>query len=833
MRLLSCYIENFGNIKQREYDFGAGITACCENNGYGKTTLASFLKAMFYGMKPTTARDKEVGERKRFYPFEGGKFGGNVTFEHGGDVYKIVRFFGEKSATDDTKSIYRNDVLLPDSEAEAGREFLGIDEQSFLKTVFINSDDTEVSATGDIGRMLNEFVDDTDFEGAVASLEKQKKEYKASRGNNDKISRQKSYIADLKDSVGNKRKISEGLGAKYAKLNALKEEVEALRRKQNAEVEINLQRQKWNTYDNYRNDADEAHKKLSLMRAKYPSGLPDGAEAQELLNCADGISRARERLSASQMTDGKKSRLCELENYFSAGFPDSRKMTEMNALTADKIRLDAEICGIEQALGHGDDARFSSGIPDEEELSKYVGKLSALRELKENKNAPAEPESHKKLLLIPAILSVVLICVGIGMFFVKTLVGGILSALGAVVALVGVFFYFKGQINLVKTVNGNSQNGKISELENEIRSFLSRLGYFTQGGVEVDFNNLLRDIEIYRRNAALREENTAQLKRKKEERAAVALRIKEFLSAYGLKGENESAELAGLDRSIAEYTALKGEKESAETRTADCNREIKNYTAKAIDILSKYDVAPEENLVEQSRRIDADGRELSRLTESYKELDRRAVGYRAENNLTNRPQKEETAEDVKQILDKKVEELARTGRDIDEDESATETLNSLTEELAAAEDTLKELQSEYELIKKTVFYLEKAENELKDKYVRPIRESFLKYSAMLEKALGEKVIMDKDFKIFFERSGERRSDAHLSAGQKSLCTLCLRLALIDNMYKGDSPFIILDDPFVHLDAEHMMRARTLLSELSKDRQIVYFCCHPSRALNVT
>ena len=64
-----------------------------------------------------------------------------------------------------------------------------------------------------------------------------------------------------------------------------------------------------------------------------------------------------------------------------------------------------------------------------------------------------------------------LICVGIGMFFVKTLVGGILSALGAVVALVGVFFYFKGQINLVKTVNGNSQNGKISELENEISQF--------------------------------------------------------------------------------------------------------------------------------------------------------------------------------------------------------------------------------------------------------------------------------------------------------------------------------------------------------------------------
>ena len=128
--------------------------------------------------------------------------------------------------------------------------------------------------------------------------------------------------------------------------------------------------------------------------------------------------------------------------------------------------------------------------------------------------------------------------------------------------------------------------------------------------------------------------------------------------------------------------------------------------------------------------------------------------------------------------------------------------------------------------------MEKAEANLKDKYIRPIKERFLKYGAMLEKALGEKVTMDKQFRVYFERSGENRSDAHLSAGQKSLCTLCLRLALIDNMYKDDAPFIIMDDPFVHLDAEHMNRARTLLAELSKERQIIYFCCHQARNLNV-
>ena len=181
MRLLSCYIENFGNIKQRDYDFADGMTAFCEQNGYGKTTLASFLKAMFYGMKPTTARDKEVGERERFYPFDGGKFGGNVTFETNGTVYRIERFFGKKSATEATVALYRDGSPVADDETDIGKEFFGMDEQSFLRTIFINSADTEVSATGDISRMLNEFVDDADFDGSIAGLKKQEKEYKEAR----------------------------------------------------------------------------------------------------------------------------------------------------------------------------------------------------------------------------------------------------------------------------------------------------------------------------------------------------------------------------------------------------------------------------------------------------------------------------------------------------------------------------------------------------------------------------------------------------------------------------------------------------------------------------
>jgi uncharacterized protein YhaN len=48
------------------------------------------------------------------------------------------------------------------------------------------------------------------------------------------------------------------------------------------------------------------------------------------------------------------------------------------------------------------------------------------------------------------------------------------------------------------------------------------------------------------------------------------------------------------------------------------------------------------------------------------------------------------------------------------------------------------------------------------------------------------------------------------------------------MYGAESPFIVMDDPFVHLDEEHLSRARTLLKTLAKEKQIIYFTCHESR-----
>ena len=106
-----------------------------------------------------------------------------------------------------------------------------------------------------------------------------------------------------------------------------------------------------------------------------------------------------------------------------------------------------------------------------------------------------------------------------------------------------------------------------------------------------------------------------------------------------------------------------------------------------------------------------------------------------------------------------------------------------------------------------------------------------RYGVMLEKELGVETYMNRDFSLSFSRGGARRRDGHLSAGIRTVCALCLRLALSDEMFAGrETPFLLLDDPFVHLDEAHFEKTARLLRELSKDRQIVYFTCHRSRSV---
>lgn len=63
MKLIKCHIENFGKLSDFTYDFTDGCNTVCEENGWGKSTLAAFLRVMLLdsGMKGREIRWKMRG----------------------------------------------------------------------------------------------------------------------------------------------------------------------------------------------------------------------------------------------------------------------------------------------------------------------------------------------------------------------------------------------------------------------------------------------------------------------------------------------------------------------------------------------------------------------------------------------------------------------------------------------------------------------------------------------------------------------------------------------------------------------------------------------------
>lgn len=181
MKLIRCYIENFGKLSHFSYDFSDGLNVILQENGFGKTTFAAFIKAMFYGLSGTGKTSVLLNERKRYKPWQGGGFGGNLVFEQNGNRYLIERFFGEKDK-DETFLLY-NDVTGVESKdytLNIGEELFSLDAQAFERSLFMPQLALTTAANDSLlAKLTGESQEEKDmgrYETAIGSLEKEKKE---------------------------------------------------------------------------------------------------------------------------------------------------------------------------------------------------------------------------------------------------------------------------------------------------------------------------------------------------------------------------------------------------------------------------------------------------------------------------------------------------------------------------------------------------------------------------------------------------------------------------------------------------------------------------------
>ena len=111
MKLLSLYVENFGTLQGFSLSPADGFNVLYQKNGWGKTTLAVFIKAMLYGLPASTKRTLDDNERKKYTPWQGGAFGGCIEFETAKGRFRAERFFGAKESLDEFVRIYKKGII--------------------------------------------------------------------------------------------------------------------------------------------------------------------------------------------------------------------------------------------------------------------------------------------------------------------------------------------------------------------------------------------------------------------------------------------------------------------------------------------------------------------------------------------------------------------------------------------------------------------------------------------------------------------------------------------------------------------------------------------------
>ena len=325
--------------------------------------------------------------------------------------------------------------------------------------------------------------------------------------------------------------------------------------------------------------------------------------------------------------------------------------------------------------------------------------------------------------------------------------------------------------------------------------------------------------------------------RAEEMLADIAAYLRKFYPTIHINENNISESFELLWREALEYSELKRKKDAfdkAKEVYEDADEVIGAFLQKIGQTPHPDRVKQLKDIHEQLIRYHAAYEELEKASSKLKEFEEsnadvqaaaaEAAGtqMRSKEEIQAEKQKLETdisyTERVIRTYEKQMEELRERAGSV---EDAKERLEQLAEEK-------EELAHRYDVVDKTKQYLSQAKENLTARYRDPIMNGFNKYYEMLTGCLPREYKMDANISLTKEESGGRRQITALSSGWQDLVNICLRMALVDAMYKEEKPFLVMDDPFVNLDKEKMELAKGFLRAISKEYQVLYFTCHESR-----
>jgi len=734
MKLISCHINRFGAIADKDYVFDPALNGVLADNGAGKSTLAAFLSATFYGLLGDRVNAKDLTARKHYCPFGGGSFGGSLVFESdAGDKYRIERTFDEKSIQGDELKVFKNDRPIA-CDKQPGEILFGVDEEAFARTVFLSAESLDPEPGKTIVDRLCEAVSTSPgsvpAQKAIDNLKEAARKIKQGGGKkNGELDRAQEEAAEIRARLRDAE-------AQAKLLPTLKEE----RAKTEADRKVLAARKLWDSYDDLLSQANAAEKRLAESNARFANGAPDETSLAD---------------------------------------------TEQKIFLRDRLTRDAETPFVPSARQAELSGKFAAKRPDEAALGEMESKARAIREAQSvtipvadpQNPSPEKPKSAGWLFPVAAIGGLLFLAGLIFLILSMTVPGAILLGVGVFDLGAAAFIMIQGKVTaLEKTIAitdpGGAERARRMQLETDLASLLAPYGYSSPDGALAALSDLKRDLDDL---AALEKEKTEAAERcaaAKKDLAVIEAELTSFFAGYGLSVDaGFRSALNALRDAVRERQALRQDAERAKSNAEE---------------------------------------------------------FATKQGLTERPAGD--AGDP-ELADRLRAEAERLLVQINAAERAANQVPELEDALARAEERVDELKARYARLVAARELLTQAQENLVRRYVDPVKTAFTNYADALSSFLGKKVALDPQFNLTYEEAGAFRSYRHLSDGEKTVASLCLRMALADNLYAGkEQPPLILDDPLVHLDEKNLKRAIALLREVAKRRQILCLTCHPSRAV---
>ena len=370
MKLINMHVDNFGGLHDYNYQFEDGLNVILQDNGWGKTTMAVFLKAMLYGFDTKRSKDITENERKRYFPWTGGKYGGSLDFEANGDRYRIYRTFGETARFDTIKIINldtKTTAKIPPDKI--GETLFHLDANAFQRSVFINQNGLEIDgAASSIHSRLNTLVSQTNdldtYDGAISDLTQQIKVYEKTGDRGE--------LGNIKHQIAEKEKIRDRLEKDISEQDAARERISQIDFELN-EIDLKL---------------EEKNKKLEKL-----SGEEKKREAakKQLNDINNQISDLQQQINA-------------IMSVLGGSVPTSAEIDEIKQKTKSAEALKNQVRNLENSLAKYAEeynklsANYNGVFPTAaqlDEIQSIYGELKGINSASDNEEqATTVPEEY-------------------------------------------------------------------------------------------------------------------------------------------------------------------------------------------------------------------------------------------------------------------------------------------------------------------------------------------------------------------------------------------------------------------------------------------------------